>query len=666
MAKITLDQITGGYDLSKINTNFDKIEAELQNKVLYRDNPVGEANTMEDDLDMNANTIYNAASISTNALTINGQEVVASEVFVTELPSVVGQTDKILTNNGAAPYWNVGDPNLASTVSDSLGDALVGVKLTATGSVARTQHKKNAEIISVKDFGATGDGVTDDTSGIQAAVTHCNSSGEQLFWPDGTYLTTASITNLHSVKHTGRGVLKRGADLFYLEPDFSQANTLYISTTGDNANDGLSTSQPRLTFQSAFDVLKNYGPFLEGTWTISAAAGTYTINAGSHNHFTPSKNRVVIKGVTAGHPNVPTTIIDGGGILADYLHGINCDGPGIRVQVQDIKFQNFKSAGNTRIGLVAANGADLYTINVHGLDCSWTAIMAKECEAARVSGGILDANGIGAYGFISDSTRTSFGYNAASTADGPIVKNALSAGVYWSTGSQGHCDYVQFQDNAVGFLCAENSRCDTVGNNYKRNIVAKRAQTGGVMGSGGAAETFNDGTGDANTTNLEYKAFSGNSAEMSAQGSGSWMRVAFDRTARSLSGTTPTTLTTPYTIDAKRMQGVGKSCKVHVFGVWTALTSGSTITVNFGGMALTLSVPGAATNVAFELEATLHEVAGGYRAFGRLTQGLTQVRHATATSGFNNAASQDISIAATLANAGDSMSIYRTDVYLIG
>lgn len=57
--KITLNDITSGLDLVKINDNFQKIETELNNKVLYRDPPKNTVNTMEKDLDMNGQSIYN-------------------------------------------------------------------------------------------------------------------------------------------------------------------------------------------------------------------------------------------------------------------------------------------------------------------------------------------------------------------------------------------------------------------------------------------------------------------------------------------------------------------------------------------------------------------------------------------------------------------------------
>lgn len=62
MSKIELDNVLSGYNLSKINSNFQKIEDELNNKVMYRNPPVGEPNQLEQDVDANGKRIYNLAS----------------------------------------------------------------------------------------------------------------------------------------------------------------------------------------------------------------------------------------------------------------------------------------------------------------------------------------------------------------------------------------------------------------------------------------------------------------------------------------------------------------------------------------------------------------------------------------------------------------------------
>jgi len=66
MAKITLSNVASGYNRQSINTNFEEIETALEDKVLYRDNPTGEPNQMEQDIDMNGNSILNYDTDLTN------------------------------------------------------------------------------------------------------------------------------------------------------------------------------------------------------------------------------------------------------------------------------------------------------------------------------------------------------------------------------------------------------------------------------------------------------------------------------------------------------------------------------------------------------------------------------------------------------------------------
>lgn len=89
--------------------------------------------------------------------------------------------------------------DLASTSDNSKGDALIGFKQSdssgfAANAVARTVNTKLQEVVSVKDFGAVGDGVTDDFLAINRAAAYISSiGGGTVFYPAGTYRITRSI-----------------------------------------------------------------------------------------------------------------------------------------------------------------------------------------------------------------------------------------------------------------------------------------------------------------------------------------------------------------------------------------------------------------------------------------------------------------------------------------
>ena len=78
MAKITVSDIASGYaSTTALNASFNQIEDEFNNKVLYRNNPTGEPNQMQNDLDMNSNDILNAGGITVTSLTVNGIDYLA-------------------------------------------------------------------------------------------------------------------------------------------------------------------------------------------------------------------------------------------------------------------------------------------------------------------------------------------------------------------------------------------------------------------------------------------------------------------------------------------------------------------------------------------------------------------------------------------------------------
>ena len=90
----------------------------------------------------------------------------------------------------------------------SNGSSLVGFVQAGAGADARTVQDKLRDVVSVKDFGAAGDGVTDDTAAIQDALTYATEGGLTLVFPAGVYSCDAPITWTYS----GAGALEIRCD----------------------------------------------------------------------------------------------------------------------------------------------------------------------------------------------------------------------------------------------------------------------------------------------------------------------------------------------------------------------------------------------------------------------------------------------------------------------
>jgi hypothetical protein len=110
-------------------------------------------------------------------------DVVASQVGFTPVGGIAA-TDV------QAALAEVDSEKIAFTrLDDSDGSSLVGFLQAGTGAQSRTVQAKLRETVSVKDFGAVGDGVTDDTVAVRAAIRH----NAPLDWRSGTYRITAPI-----------------------------------------------------------------------------------------------------------------------------------------------------------------------------------------------------------------------------------------------------------------------------------------------------------------------------------------------------------------------------------------------------------------------------------------------------------------------------------------
>ena len=248
------------------------------------------------------------------------------------------------------------DFGATSTTATVGNDSRLSFLAAGSGASTRTLQNKLRDVVSVKDFGATGDGTTDDTLAIQSALN--SGVGKYVYLPPGTYKTTSVLSLSSNTYLYGASV----NSVIAIQPtaSASTANNCFSfdgdDITVDNikvlgTNEGILVSGNYTGFAIAFSIVGRTRPTIKNC-TVEKFASSIVCTASpsaNSNSITITGNRIygglqlgdaslgsdaqdiVIAGSTTGtYPNLVgrRSIIANNYCLGNVDTGINVAGNG--------------------------------------------------------------------------------------------------------------------------------------------------------------------------------------------------------------------------------------------------------------------------------------------------------------------------------------------------
>jgi hypothetical protein len=502
------------------------------------------------------------------------------------------------TTNARLPAGTAG--YLLQTNGAGADPSYAGFLQAGTSAATRTWQDKARERLSVKDFGAVGDGVANDTVAIQAAETYRASVGGVLVFPPGAYLsggTTINRANGGAWRGTGAKLLANANAVTFA--------TLSGAVTGSTAKpftiDGLSfdgngkttvaavfEAAPYLTtltnltiinvqyacvFQRGRGVtISNINQYGSGSWLFSGVGtGTndriFEVNIsnvvheslGAANWTAAQQWFSFYRAIGVNMTNVITSSLDGGPIGVDIVGA--CEG----VFISNSIFVWPTIGIKLELGPDGVNPAYVYLSNV-GLD------------QPSVSG--FDSTGLAVR-----LTNVNVTFGDARTNSGDGIRIRAGSGDVKMTG-------LRILNMYKSGLVIENGAVDVVVSNSQ---ITTNNQVAGAffdvdLGASPYTSVLLTGRNTVGTTNATgQRVVNGVTSKEVSRNTGSVGTIA---------NTTQTTLMS-YTIPANTLQP-GQKVKVRAYGTTGATANSKTIELFFGSQQIAVHL-GAFSGLAWNM-----------------------------------------------------------------
>ena len=387
----------------------------------------------------------------------------------------------------------------------STGANIVKYNQGATGAVTRTVKSKLQDTVSVKDFGAVGDGTTDDTAAIQAAVDALSQAGVGgvVRLPAGTYKVTSSIN--------------------ITWPNGSDANTpAHITLQGDGADityiydfrpgtptNGCITVNFSAVFGSRFFTCEMGGFTLVkkvSATTYNIATNTYIIGTGTGLYMNSVPTLGSFNNIRIVGYNTSVQMIDCLGVTFNNLMMTTCDlgvvaGIVVNTEPTVLTFNNCSASACKSVGFLISGGGPV-SFN--------QGLISDVGDMAGGSQGVAAGIFYGTSAFITTELTVNGVYFERNRGNADIYINTPAATATRSVSNINNCFFARnnatlYTTNNVMVANASATATltvNTIGNGFKgyspyaasasRRYIAKSGASSGTVTIFGLGNFYND------------------------------------------------------------------------------------------------------------------------------------------------------------------------------
>lgn len=384
MSKIVLDNVESGFNLQKINSNFQKLQDELNNKVLYRNNPAGETNSMSQNLDLqgkdllNVGTlyVYDGIAIAGTDIRLEFEQAAAASVAAVNAAAgaLVSETNAASSAASALDSKNDAETAVASigtAVTDSAASASAAATSAtnaatsaSSASSSASSAATSASSASSSATSATGSAATASTQAINAATS-------------ATAASTSASAAASSATNASNSATAAASSATSAATSATTATTQASAASTSASNAATSATNAATSATAAADSATSASSSATAAATSATSAGTSAANAATSATNAAASYDAFDDRYLGAKASDPTLDNDGNALLVGALY-FNT--------VANLMQVYSGTAWITSYGPAAASAVSFTPSGTIGATDVQTAIQEVNTEAVHIAG----------------------------------------------------------------------------------------------------------------------------------------------------------------------------------------------------------------------------------------------------------------------------------------